>query len=96
MVRLTLEAFAASLCLAIVGFAQQVPVVQTTAGKIIGKALSDTTYAYLNVPYAQPPVGPLRFLAPRPILTPETERNGSTFGNSCIQSSLNANLYRRE
>ncbi|CCA74757.1 related to esterase [Serendipita indica DSM 11827] len=96
MVRLTLETFAVSVCLAIVGFAQQVPVVQTTAGKIVGKALSDTTYAYLNVPYAQPPVGPLRFLAPRPILTPETERNGTRFGNSCIQNPVSTPIYSVE
>ena len=97
MVRLILEVLGASLLLAVVGSAQTtVPVIQTTAGKIQGKALSAATNAYLNIPFAQPPIGPLRFLAPRPILTPLTQRNGTAFGNSCIQLAAPTPIYTVE
>lgn len=62
-----------------------VPVVQTSSGKVQGKAVSNKTNAYLGIPYAQPPVGPLRFLAPKPLFTPFAVRNATTFGFSCIQ-----------
>ncbi|CCA76164.1 related to esterase [Serendipita indica DSM 11827] len=96
MARFLIELFAAFLFLAAAGLAQQVPIIQTTAGKIQGKAVSNATNAYLNIPYAQPPVGPLRFLGPRPILTPLTQRNGTAFGNSCIQIAAPTPIYTVE
>lgn len=39
--------------------------IQTTTGKLQG-VLEEDTIAFHKVPYAQPPVGPLRFRAPRP------------------------------
>ena len=73
------------LSLAAVCLTQTVPVIQTTSGRLHGKAVTNKTNAYLGIPYAQPPVGPLRFLAPRPLLTPATARNTTAFGLSCIQ-----------
>lgn len=40
------------------------PVVSTAAGDVQGVLLSDTNAAYLGIPYAEPPVGELRFAAP--------------------------------
>lgn len=73
------------LSLAIVCLAQTVPIIQTTSGKLHGKAVSSKTNAYLGIPYAQPPVGPLRFSGPKPLLTPATVRNTTEFGLSCLQ-----------
>jgi para-nitrobenzyl esterase len=41
-------------------------VVETSSGKLQGKRAGDVI-AFLGVPFAEPPVGPLRFLPPRPM-----------------------------
>ncbi|KAI9350530.1 Alpha/Beta hydrolase protein [Zopfochytrium polystomum] len=48
---------------------------------------------HLGIPYAQPPVGDLRFLAPRPITTNLGDRNATAYGASCIQNMNAANPY---
>ncbi|CAG7855284.1 Carboxylic ester hydrolase {ECO:0000256/RuleBase:RU361235} {ECO:0000256/RuleBase:RU361235} [Serendipita indica DSM 11827] len=85
----TLQILVLWLPFAIASLVKAVPVVQTTSGKVKGKAVSNTTNAYLGIPYAQPPVGPLRFLAPRSLLTPSSTRNATSFGLSCIQLGAN-------
>lgn len=43
---------------------------------------------WLGIPFAQPPVGPLRFKAPVPITKRSSEvKDASTFGNACPQPS---------
>jgi para-nitrobenzyl esterase len=64
---------------------QGVPIVQTTSGRLRGIAVSDTTNAYLGIPFAIPPVGELRFLVPSPLLTPHITRNVTSLGPACIQ-----------
>ncbi|KAI9364863.1 Alpha/Beta hydrolase protein [Zopfochytrium polystomum] len=41
---------------------------------------------HLGIPYAQAPVGNLRFLGPRPILKDMGDRNATSFGATCIQA----------
>ncbi|CAG2107039.1 unnamed protein product, partial [Medioppia subpectinata] len=46
------------------------PIVKTTSGAVEGKNLTvfgSTIYAFLGIPYAEPPVGDLRFARPEPI-----------------------------
>ena len=41
---------------------------------------------FLGVPYAQPPVGELRFAAPRPVRPWNGKRNAQEFGSRCPQN----------
>lgn len=57
---------------------------------------------WLGVPYAAPPVGDLRWRAPRPVVPWEGARSADTFGPSCMQPDvepvsedcLTINVYR--
>ena len=62
------------------------PVIATNAGKIQGFIDPDSKHAaFRGIPYAQPPVGDLRWRPPQPP-TPWTDvKNVSTFGNTCKQ-----------
>ena len=61
------------------------PVVETTLGPILGELLPSGVRRYLSVPFAAPPVGPLRFAAPAP-RTPWTDvLNASAVKAWCIQ-----------
>jgi para-nitrobenzyl esterase len=66
---------------------QSVPIIKTTSGKLQGKAFNNTN-AYLGIPFAAPPTGRLRFLAPQALNTPDTARNTTSFGPACIQLPL--------
>ncbi|KAF4571165.1 hypothetical protein EYR36_008493 [Pleurotus pulmonarius] len=55
-------------------------------GTFRGIRTANGTEKWLGVPFAQPPLGSLRFKAPRPITTTSTAvRDASTFGNACPQ-----------
>jgi para-nitrobenzyl esterase len=55
------------------------------SGKVKGK-LVDNTREFLGIPYAKPPVGALRFMAPQPIDPWTDEKDTSMHGASCAQS----------
>lgn len=64
-------------------------VVQTTKGKVRGTTLTAATGkqvdAWLGIPYAQKPIGALRFRHPRPIDKWEGILNATKMPNSCTQ-----------
>lgn len=64
-------------------------VITTDKGKIRGATLNVVTGkkvdAWLGIPYAQPPVGPLRYRHPRPIEKWQGILNATTQPNSCVQ-----------
>ena len=43
------------------------------------------SHAWLGIPYAQPPVGELRWRAPRPLARWQDEREALAFGSPCVQ-----------
>ncbi|KAJ8060122.1 hypothetical protein OCU04_010474 [Sclerotinia nivalis] len=70
-------------------------VVQTTSGEIRGfiNQTAPQVLQFLGVPYAEPPVGDLRFAAPQ-TKAKGSPINATTFPPSCVQgSSPNANIY---
>ncbi|KIJ33057.1 hypothetical protein M422DRAFT_70484 [Sphaerobolus stellatus SS14] len=60
------------------------PIVKTTSGILRG-VLDDEVMSFKGIPFAHPPLGPLRFEPPVPILTPSTSRDATALGPSCLQ-----------
>ncbi|HYP71616.1 MAG TPA: carboxylesterase family protein [Variovorax sp.] len=58
---------------------------QLDAGKIYGKLDANNTHAYLGVPFAQPPVGALRWRAPQPPVPWTGSRAATSFASMCAQ-----------
>ena len=55
-------------------------------GRLRGK-VGESTCQYLGIPYAKPPVGPLRFSPPEPAVGWQGELEATAFGPSCMQRS---------
>ena len=58
---------------------------QTTSGTVAGTA--GDVRAFKGIPYAAPPIGPLRFKPPRPPATWNGTRDAIAFGSECIQAA---------
>ncbi|WP_404953069.1 carboxylesterase/lipase family protein [Streptomyces sp. 147326] len=56
------------------------PRVRTAAGVVEGRTAADGTAVFRGVPYAAPPVGDLRFAAPRPPAAWDGVRDAAAFG----------------
>lgn len=60
--------------------------VATAQGKVAGKLVAEgKVRAFLGLPYAAPPVGPLRWKAPEPPAAWKGERDATKFGARCEQ-----------
>ncbi len=72
--------------------AQDSPVVQTESGAVVGKIetlpLGKSVHEYLGIPYAKPPVGELRFAAPKPVRPWSGIKRVTEFGASCFQVAI--------
>lgn len=68
------------------------PVVQTESGAVVGTVenlpYGKTAHQYLGIPYAEPPVGDLRFADPKPVKPWPGIKRATEFGASCMQSLL--------
>ncbi|ELU05538.1 hypothetical protein CAPTEDRAFT_228175 [Capitella teleta] len=63
-----------------------VPRVDTSSGILIGKQ-SHSTWQYLGIPYARPPIGNLRFRTPKPAFRSPVELLVQEHGPACTQHS---------
>ena len=59
------------------------PIAQTTSGTVSGVA--GTIRSFKGIPFAAPPIGPLRFKPPQPPASWRGVRDSSAFGAECIQ-----------
>ena len=68
---------------------QRSPVVQTESGAVVGKMKTlphgKSVHEYLGIPYAEPPVGDLRFTAPKPVKPWSGIKQATEVGNACVQ-----------
>ena len=72
------------------------PIIETKYGKIEGRE-TESSFAFLGVPYAKPPVGKLRFHAPQPPEPWEGVYQADHFGNRSMQRDNHAgDFYGKE
>jgi para-nitrobenzyl esterase len=64
-----------------------IPVVAVTGGRIHGSLTPDGGAAFKGIPYAQPPVGDLRWRAPQPVVPWTGIREATRFSIPCTQLS---------
>ncbi|KAL9970961.1 hypothetical protein ACROYT_G023431 [Oculina patagonica] len=71
---------------------QRSPVVQTESGAVVGKIETlphgKSVHEYLGIPYAEPPVGELRFTAPKPVKSWSGTKHVTEYGASCPQNPV--------
>ncbi len=60
-------------------------IIQTTDGTLQGVA-ADGVVAFKGIPFAAPPVGPLRWRAPQPAARWDGVRSAASYGNDCMQN----------
>ena len=77
--------------------------VQAPAGPVLGTVRSTsqgtftgTARAFLGIPYAAPPVGPLRWKPPVPAAKWTAPRPATTFGPRCMQPTLYDDMFFRD
>ena len=56
-----------------------------STGEVVGFQGHNDAHTWLGIPYAQPPVGDLRWKAPRPVLPWDSRREMLTYGDPCPQ-----------
>ncbi|WP_083275683.1 carboxylesterase family protein [Pseudonocardia sp. HH130630-07] len=62
------------------------PEVSTDAGRLRG-VVDGNVVRYRGVPYAQPPVGDLRWAAPRRVIPAAETRDAAASGPACVQNA---------
>lgn len=80
---------ACTLVLAMPARARNTLIVKTDRGNVEGKMSSHgQVREFLGIPYAAPPVGPLRWKAPQPQAKWHGTRQATSFGSRCMQANL--------
>jgi para-nitrobenzyl esterase len=71
--------------------------VRTTAGFVEGTASADgAVRVFKGIPYAAPPVGPLRWKAPQPVTPWKDVRKATEFGSRAMQKPIYDDMVFRD
>jgi len=71
------------------------PVLSIAGGEVIGQRSQDgRTESFLGVPFAQPPVGDLRWAPPVPLIGMEGRFQATSFAPACMQADRITKWYR--
>jgi para-nitrobenzyl esterase len=96
LLRYTAVSFSA-LVLGLPAHAGNPLVVNTDAGKVQGKMSADSQARdFLGIPFAAPPVGPLRWKPPLPAAKWHGVRQATSFGSRCMQQEHYADMVFRD
>jgi para-nitrobenzyl esterase len=88
---------AAALACALPAQASDPLVIKTDLGKVQGKMSADgQARDFLGIPYAAPPVGPLRWKPPQPAAKWHGVRQASSFGSRCFQQERYDDMVFRD
>lgn len=63
------------------------PTLETSSGCVIGVSAGGSQEAFLGIPYAEDPVGPLRFRPPEAVAPWEEPLLATDFGPACVQTA---------
>ena len=90
-----IQVFGAALAAALLSGAALAagPEVAVDGGRLSG-TLSEGVASYKGVPFAAPPVGPLRWKPPQPALPWTGVRDASAYGHSCLQPAAKWGLVK--
>ena len=75
--------------------ASSAPHVKTHSGVVEGK-VDGTVHVFLGIPYAQPPVGDLRWKPPVPVAKWTDVRKATEFGSHCLQGKVFGDMNFRD
>ncbi len=64
------------------------PIVAVTGGEVRGQSLKDGGAVFKGIPFAQPPLGELRWREPKPAKSWSGVREATQFGGECAQNPL--------
>lgn len=59
--------------------------IKTSSGNVVGYDHAHATYAWKGIPFAAPPVGELRWRAPRPVSPWSETLQATSYGPACVQ-----------
>ncbi len=78
-------------------FGHRGPRVRVASGRLQGALSTDgQVVEYLGIPYAAPPVGPLRWQPPQPVAAWRGTRSATQFGARCMQPHFYPDMYFRD